>query len=61
LHPPLQVPNPLKTVAALVQELEGREVEAEFLRGNSQRITVKLLPQRWGGRGLLGCHMTPLR
>lgn len=44
---------------ATLQSHEGREVEAVFLRHGAP-ITQRLVPQQWGGRGLLGCHLRPL-
>lgn len=55
-----QTPNPLQAVARLLQESEGREVESEWLH-EGRRVAARLTPQAWAGRGLLGCHLQPLR
>ena len=46
-------------VAALRRAHEGRPVEATVLR-HGQPLSLSLTPQRWSGRGLLGCHLRPL-
>jgi len=56
----LQTPNPLQAIARLLGESEGRRIESEWARGG-QLVKVALTPQRWAGRGLLGCHLQPLR
>ncbi|CAI5457417.1 unnamed protein product [Closterium sp. Yama58-4] len=48
----------LKQVAAELQGSEGRGVSMTVLRaGNVVELVVT--PRRWGGRGLLGCHLSP--
>ncbi|GAB4816577.1 hypothetical protein N2152v2_003623 [Parachlorella kessleri] len=54
-----EAPGTLQQVAAVLQAHEGHEVEAVFLR-HGATVTLKLVPQRWSGRGLLGCHLRPL-
>ena len=41
------------------QANEGKEVEAQWLRMGGV-LTLKLTPQKWNGRGLIGCHLRPL-
>jgi hypothetical protein len=50
---PLPAPRHQRMVAAL-QASEGVEVETVIKRLGSP-LTLKLTPQRWSGRGLLGC------
>lgn len=54
-----QAGDELQRVAAALQANEGREVEALFLRQGAP-VALKLTPQRWSGRGLLGCHLRPM-
>ena len=49
----------LAAVAGVLQQHEGQSVEALVLRAG-QQVTLQLVPQRWEGRGLLGCHLRPL-
>ncbi|KAK9830275.1 hypothetical protein WJX72_010756 [[Myrmecia] bisecta] len=49
----------LKAVAAELQASENQAVPAAFLR-QGHLVTLSLTPQRWAGRGLLGCHLRPL-
>jgi 26S proteasome non-ATPase regulatory subunit 9 len=49
----------LQQVAAELAAREGQEVEAVLLR-QGQQVVLRLVPQRWAGRGLLGCHLRPL-
>lgn len=48
----------LQQVAATLQASEGTAVEAVVLR-HGHPLTLRLVPQRWAGRGLLGCHLQP--
>eukprot|EP00546_Thalassionema_frauenfeldii_P003586 CAMPEP_0178935122 /NCGR_PEP_ID=MMETSP0786-20121207/24323_1 /TAXON_ID=186022 /ORGANISM="Thalassionema frauenfeldii, Strain CCMP 1798" /LENGTH=255 /DNA_ID=CAMNT_0020613141 /DNA_START=8 /DNA_END=775 /DNA_ORIENTATION=+ len=50
--------NDLKAVGALVPKLaeSQRSVELQILR-QSSKLFLKLSPQTWNGRGLLGCHI----
>ena len=36
----------------------GCAIKVQVLR-SSVRSELDLIPQRWAGRGLLGCHMAP--
>ncbi|KAK9851330.1 hypothetical protein WJX84_008542 [Apatococcus fuscideae] len=49
----------LPSVAAALQDFEGRAATAEFLR-RGLVMRVQLTPGRWSGRGLLGCHLQAL-
>ncbi|GMH45623.1 hypothetical protein BSKO_13580 [Bryopsis sp. KO-2023] len=52
-----------KTLSRLAQSLkdnEGKEVVTIFMRrGVPQQMT--LVPKKWGGPGLIGCHLRPLQ
>jgi 26S proteasome non-ATPase regulatory subunit 9 len=48
----------LPRVAALLAEREGSAVLVRVLR-RGDCADVQVTPRRWGGRGLLGCHMRP--
>ena len=51
----------LQAVAALVATSENAALAVAVLRGEgASPVTVSLVPRRWEGRGLLGCHVTPL-
>ncbi|GAA6033968.1 hypothetical protein JCM8097_000433 [Rhodosporidiobolus ruineniae] len=48
----------LRAVAALIPKSEGVELEVVVRRG-TERAELRLTPGKWGGRGLLGCHIVP--
>lgn len=49
----------LQRVAQELAAHEGQPVQTVFLRAG-QQVELTLTPQRWSGRGLLGCHLRPL-
>ncbi|MEW5306482.1 MAG: hypothetical protein WDW38_007424 [Sanguina aurantia] len=49
----------LQRIAALLPSREGLPTQMLISRQGKQ-MTVTLTPQRWAGRGLLGCHLRPL-
>ncbi|PNW84257.1 hypothetical protein CHLRE_04g226950v5 [Chlamydomonas reinhardtii] len=49
----------LQRVAGVLGASEGQAVAATVLRQGAP-VVVSLTPQRWSGRGLLGCHLKPL-
>ncbi|GFR41723.1 hypothetical protein Agub_g2474 [Astrephomene gubernaculifera] len=49
----------LQRVAGVLASSEGRQVVTRVLRQGAPR-ELQLVPQRWAGRGLLGCHLRPL-
>ncbi|KAH7623238.1 hypothetical protein Ndes2526B_g01659 [Nannochloris sp. 'desiccata'] len=59
-HVTSQTPNFLSAVAGALAAGEGKELEAVVLR-NGEEVKLRLIPQKWEGRGLLGCHLQPLR
>lgn len=51
--------NPLPAIAKVVSASLSQAIEVEVRRGSSQ-MKLTLVPRTWGGRGLLGCHLSPL-
>ncbi|KAK3514458.1 hypothetical protein QTP70_018702, partial [Hemibagrus guttatus] len=49
----------LQNIASVVQHSEGKSVSVAVIR-NEQKVRLSLTPQRWAGRGLLGCNIVPL-
>jgi len=49
----------LQQVAQQLQAHEGQLVPVTFLR-QGRRVELQLVPRRWEGRGLLGCHLRTL-
>ncbi|XP_026199268.1 26S proteasome non-ATPase regulatory subunit 9 [Anabas testudineus] len=49
----------LQNIAAVVQHSEGKPLRVTVLR-DGQKIQMSLTPQRWSGRGLLGCNIVPI-
>ncbi|KAM3849766.1 26S proteasome non-ATPase regulatory subunit 9-like [Diretmus argenteus] len=49
----------LQNIASVVQHSEGKPLRVAVIR-NGQRAGMSLTPQRWSGRGLLGCNIVPI-
>jgi len=49
----------LKAIAGVVQSSQDKNVRVQVVR-NGRVVTLTLKPQRWSGRGLLGCNIKPL-
>ena len=49
----------LRALARLTQRSEGEIIPLIVQRGGA-RVSLSLLPRRWSGNGLLGCHLRPL-
>ncbi|XP_066270122.1 26S proteasome non-ATPase regulatory subunit 9-like [Branchiostoma lanceolatum] len=49
----------LQNIAQVVQHSEGKTVPVKVLRGENT-MNLGLRPQRWSGRGLLGCNIVPV-
>jgi 26S proteasome non-ATPase regulatory subunit 9 len=49
----------LPQVAQLLGNSEGKAVPTVVVRGGAV-VNLTLTPQKWLGRGLLGCHLRPL-
>ena len=50
----------LKSIGALVQHSKGKEVTVKILRGEEAKA-LKLVPNTWSGKGLLGCNVVPFK
>nr|XP_006640292.1 PREDICTED: 26S proteasome non-ATPase regulatory subunit 9 [Lepisosteus oculatus] len=50
----------LQNIAMVVQHSEGKPLSITVIR-SGQTVHLGLTPQRWSGRGLLGCNIVPLR
>ncbi|KAI9189108.1 putative 26S proteasome regulatory subunit [Blastocladiella emersonii ATCC 22665] len=48
----------LKALLPLVAAHENRAL-AIIVQRESETLTLSLTPRKWGGRGLLGCHIVP--
>ncbi|KAM9810900.1 26S proteasome non-ATPase regulatory subunit 9 [Neosynchiropus ocellatus] len=49
----------LQNIASAVQHSEGKPLRVSVIR-NGQKVQMSLTPQRWPGRGLLGCNIVPI-
>ncbi|KAI5625291.1 26S proteasome non-ATPase regulatory subunit 9 [Silurus asotus] len=49
----------LQNIASVVQHSEGKSVSVAVIR-SEQKVRLSLTPQRWSGKGLLGCNIIPL-
>ncbi|XP_034026276.1 26S proteasome non-ATPase regulatory subunit 9 [Thalassophryne amazonica] len=49
----------LHNIASVVQHSEGKPLCVTVVR-DGQRVQLSLTPQRWSGRGLLGCNIVPI-
>ena len=49
----------LRSLARLTQRSEGGSIDL-IVRRAAEPVSLTLVPQRWSGPGLLGCHLTPL-
>ncbi|XP_053328746.1 26S proteasome non-ATPase regulatory subunit 9 [Spea bombifrons] len=50
----------LQNIASVVQHSEGKPLSVTVIRGGKS-IPLSLTPQRWSGKGLLGCNIIPLK
>lgn len=53
-------PDRLKAIAQLVGENVNKEIVLKVRREGELVVEVTITPTTWGGRGLLGCHLTPI-
>lgn len=51
--------NPLAAIPAVVRENMGKAIQIVIQR-QSTFMRIALVPKIWGGRGVLGCHLTPI-
>ena len=49
----------LKAVADVVSNSRGQALTVRVVRGGRSRL-LRLTPQEWAGRGLLGCNIVPV-
>ncbi|KAM7018420.1 26S proteasome non-ATPase regulatory subunit 9 isoform 2-T2 [Tautogolabrus adspersus] len=49
----------LQNIASVVQHSEGKPLRVAVIR-DGQKAQMSLTPQRWSGRGLLGCNIVPI-
>lgn len=52
--------NFLKSIVEVVGKSVNIPISIVVLR-NSERVELSITPQPWGGRGLLGCHLSPMQ
>lgn len=57
-HITASIESPLSAIAKLVGESVAKPVTVTVKR-SGRVVTLTLVPQSWGGRGLLGCHLSP--
>mmetsp|Transcript_29089 Transcript_29089/g.39957 ORF Transcript_29089/g.39957 Transcript_29089/m.39957 type:complete len:227 (+) Transcript_29089:19-699(+) len=50
----------LSAVAKIVSDSVGKGISITILRNQQDTMIFMLTPQTWAGRGLLGCHLSPL-
>ncbi|XP_028680728.1 26S proteasome non-ATPase regulatory subunit 9 [Erpetoichthys calabaricus] len=50
----------LQIIASVVQHSEGKPLSLTVIR-DGNRVHMGLTPQRWAGRGLLGCNIVPIQ
>ncbi|XP_076021285.1 26S proteasome non-ATPase regulatory subunit 9 [Genypterus blacodes] len=50
----------LQNIASVVQHSEGKPLRVLVIR-EDQRVQMSLTPQKWSGRGLLGCNIVPIQ
>ncbi|CAI5650198.1 26S proteasome non-ATPase regulatory subunit 9 [Oreochromis niloticus] len=50
----------LQNIASVVQHSEGKPLRVSVIRAG-QKVQMSLTPQRWSGRGLLGCNIIPVQ
>uniref|UniRef100_A0A1A7Z1A7 26S proteasome non-ATPase regulatory subunit 9 n=1 Tax=Iconisemion striatum TaxID=60296 RepID=A0A1A7Z1A7_9TELE len=50
----------LQNIASVVQHSEGKSLRISVIR-SGQKAQMSLTPQRWSGRGLLGCNIVPVQ
>lgn len=50
----------LQMIGSLVQNSKSKELIVNIKRGEAEKV-VKLVPDTWEGRGLLGCNVVPIK
>ena len=59
-HINIDTKNSMQAIAKLVGESVGKSIHILVVR-NGKVEEITLIPQSWGGRGLLGCHLSPIK
>ena len=54
-----QTSDALNAVPSVVRDNVNKRIPLTIRRGGSV-LSVMITPKSWGGRGLLGCHLTPI-
>ena len=54
------IPDALNAVPGVVRENVNLPIPL-IIRRSEQVIHLRITPKAWGGRGLLGCHLTPIQ
>lgn len=54
-----ETPSTLQAIAKLVANSVNKPISIQVKR-NQEIVSISLIPQTWNGRGLLGCHLSPL-
>eukprot|EP00026_Physarum_polycephalum_P016658 Phypoly_transcript_17618.p1 GENE.Phypoly_transcript_17618~~Phypoly_transcript_17618.p1 ORF type:complete len:220 (+),score=35.83 Phypoly_transcript_17618:74-733(+) len=49
----------LEAVGQVVRDSENKSIRVSVLRGDGN-VDLTLIPKRWAGNGLLGCHLVPI-
>ncbi|KXS20864.1 hypothetical protein M427DRAFT_119410 [Gonapodya prolifera JEL478] len=52
--------NEISLLPATVSRNENKEIKVLLERANRGLLTVTLVPRKWSGKGLLGCHIVPI-
>jgi 26S proteasome non-ATPase regulatory subunit 9 len=52
--------NDLRAVTELTMRKIGQPIGVSVIR-SQQTLSLSLTPQKWSGKGLLGCHIAPLK
>lgn len=50
----------LKVIGEVVEHSVNTAIRVQIIRSGGKIMTLSLKPQKWSGRGLLGCHIKPL-
>lgn len=50
----------MSALPGLLNSHENVSVDVIVQREGGETLTLRLIPKRWSGRGLLGCHVVPL-
>ena len=54
--------NPINKLPDIVQKNFNSQIKIKIIRANDPDTNIELyvIPKVWGGRGLIGCHFTPI-